>query len=128
MRDELHDTEIPVWGIVVALGAGIVLPLAVVLPAVLVGSIVPIEVGVMIALASFLCGYPLALYFAARRLGRRWPDMPVWIWVVSLITPFTLLLLAGKGGIAVPGLLFILPAYFGAKVGRRRNPAQPESA
>ena len=65
---------------------------------------------------------PACLYFLARYQGSQWPSTSSWIWSLCVMAPLAIvLLIAGY----IPGIVYILPGYFGAKAGKRRNQLSP---
>jgi len=72
---------------------------------------------VILGLGTVFGLIPTGFYATGYLCGRRWPDTSPWSWSAFIVGPFALLCLSKM---MIPGLLFILPPYFGAKRGRKR--------
>lgn len=69
----------------------------------------------IIALFGFI---PICYYWVGRFLGFRWPETSNWTRSLCVMAPLGIVFLfAGS----LPGLLFILPGYFGARNGKKRR-------
>ncbi len=113
--DEVLIPVTPPYAFIIAIGVGLLIPL-----------IVPFLIAVLTAQLDgwpsavlslvMLVLIPVGYYSAGYMFGRRWPDTSPWAWGVSVVAPLALWLFIHQ---MIPGLLFILPPYFGAKRGRK---------
>ena len=72
----------------------------------------------MVSIVLMFALVPAFYYFFARYQGSQWPSTSSWIWSLCVMAPFAIvLLIAGY----IPGIVYILPGYFGAKAGKKRR-------
>jgi hypothetical protein len=111
--------ETPLYAYALAIVTGITIPVISFVP-VLVHQLFPkdIPTDAVLFFVAFFAIVPLFYYIAGRLFGYQWPTTSPWVWSLYVLLPLGVLIL--KSG-SIPGLLFILPTYFGAKTGIKRR-------